>query len=334
MHYAPPPGAMNGPDQTSDTATRNASRQSRKNRRNRGGDGDSRAGRSSRTPPQSQSQAPVPVPPSAKSSSKHQSKLKKLITKSFVKPHHALSAAPSGSMTSSEQDPLLLSGGVINVNNNNNNTSRNKTSSYKSSPNRIITNYPSPLQSLESPSFVSMDSGSVFTNTSLTGTIGSGSARHKQQPYNNRRQQQWQQQPPAQPIKNENNNNDDNNNYDDDDDERFAYETQEERQLRISQAQQDIRNQLEFTLMHCVVAMIVYISISICCFSLFLEKKWSVLTSTYFAVVTFTTIGYGDVVVRRKKTHTQWKHLFCFVCLFTVVSCSQPPLTPVLLACS
>jgi len=59
-------------------------------------------------------------------------------------------------------------------------------------------------------------------------------------------------------------------------------------------AQNDIRSMSEYALWHCVVAIIVYVGVSVGVFSFWLED-WSVVDSIYFSVVTFTTIGYGDL---------------------------------------
>ena len=45
--------------------------------------------------------------------------------------------------------------------------------------------------------------------------------------------------------------------------------------------------------MDCLCAFLVYLSISVIAHS-FVFERWSVIDSIYFAVVTFTTIGYGD----------------------------------------
>jgi potassium channel subfamily K, other eukaryote len=49
----------------------------------------------------------------------------------------------------------------------------------------------------------------------------------------------------------------------------------------------------DFSLLDCFLALAVYLLISIIAFS-FVFERWTIIDSMYFAVVTFTTIGYGD----------------------------------------
>jgi len=44
----------------------------------------------------------------------------------------------------------------------------------------------------------------------------------------------------------------------------------------------------------CIVAILIYLTIGAIAYSLMLEK-WSIIDSLYFSVVTFTTVGYGDL---------------------------------------
>lgn len=73
-------------------------------------------------------------------------------------------------------------------------------------------------------------------------------------------------------------------------------DTPQERALRIQKAQDEIRAQMSFPLWICILAIGIYIILSVICFSFVLEKHWTLIDSSYFAVVTFTTIGYGDMV--------------------------------------
>jgi potassium channel subfamily K, other eukaryote len=50
----------------------------------------------------------------------------------------------------------------------------------------------------------------------------------------------------------------------------------------------------DFTVRDCFVALAVYLSISIVAYS-FVFEHWSIIDSMYFACVSFTTIGYGDL---------------------------------------
>ncbi|CAB9507935.1 Two pore potassium channel [Seminavis robusta] len=89
----------------------------------------------------------------------------------------------------------------------------------------------------------------------------------------------------------------DNNNTWEEPSQRF-YDTMTptERQERREQVQKEIQAQMSFSLWHCVLAIVLYVVMSVVFFSLILEKEWTLLEAAYFAVVTFTTIGYGDFV--------------------------------------
>lgn len=60
-------------------------------------------------------------------------------------------------------------------------------------------------------------------------------------------------------------------------------------------AQEWIRNGVEFNLWQCLLAITFYIGVAIFAFS-FVLAEWTLIDSIYFAIVTFTTIGYGDLV--------------------------------------
>ena len=45
----------------------------------------------------------------------------------------------------------------------------------------------------------------------------------------------------------------------------------------------------------CLLAIGMYLIFSICIFSFILEPSWTIIDSCYFAVATFTTLGYGDL---------------------------------------
>lgn len=67
----------------------------------------------------------------------------------------------------------------------------------------------------------------------------------------------------------------------------------DERERQRRQALEWIRKGVEFNLMQCIVAVLLYIVIAIGAFS-FVFHEWTIIDSAYFAIVTFTTIGYGE----------------------------------------
>lgn len=62
----------------------------------------------------------------------------------------------------------------------------------------------------------------------------------------------------------------------------------------VKEAQDKIRNMMDFSIWHCLFAIALYVAVSVLCFSYWLET-WSIVDSAYFSIVTFTTIGYGDL---------------------------------------
>jgi potassium channel subfamily K len=69
----------------------------------------------------------------------------------------------------------------------------------------------------------------------------------------------------------------------------------ERKNLHGREMKKEIRSGLEFSLLHCLMAIVVYLGVAALAYSLVFEQ-WSVIDSIYFATVTFTTIGYGDLV--------------------------------------
>jgi len=69
----------------------------------------------------------------------------------------------------------------------------------------------------------------------------------------------------------------------------------EVRRSKRARAQEDIRRHMEFSLTQCLFAIAAYMAAAVIAFS-FLFENWSVIDSIYFSVVTFTTVGFGDLV--------------------------------------
>jgi potassium channel subfamily K len=64
--------------------------------------------------------------------------------------------------------------------------------------------------------------------------------------------------------------------------------------LHEHEMKQEIRSRLDLSLTHCLVAIFAYLGVAVLAYSLVFEK-WPIVDSIYFATVTFTTIGYGDL---------------------------------------
>jgi hypothetical protein len=72
-------------------------------------------------------------------------------------------------------------------------------------------------------------------------------------------------------------------------------ETLEQRKsLYEQEMKEEIRSGVEFSLAHCIMAIAVYMGVAVLAFS-FVFENWPIVDSIYFATVTFTTIGYGDL---------------------------------------
>jgi len=54
---------------------------------------------------------------------------------------------------------------------------------------------------------------------------------------------------------------------------------------------------LESTILACIVAIALYFFIGMLAFPLWLEPSWTLVDAVYFSMVSLTTVGYGDVVV-------------------------------------
>jgi len=79
------------------------------------------------------------------------------------------------------------------------------------------------------------------------------------------------------------------------DDEETRESVQMRRTRHKKEIEDDFRSALEFSLAHCLLAIAAYLGIAVLAFS-FLIEHWTIIDSCYFAVVSFTTIGYGDIL--------------------------------------
>ena len=66
------------------------------------------------------------------------------------------------------------------------------------------------------------------------------------------------------------------------------------RKDRIQRKIEEIRSGTEFRLWHGLVCIAIYLSLSVAFYNHILEPDWTMLDSMYFAIVTVTTVGYGD----------------------------------------
>jgi hypothetical protein len=79
---------------------------------------------------------------------------------------------------------------------------------------------------------------------------------------------------------------------------------------------QEIRSGISFSLTQCLSAIGAYLIVTIGCYHFVLEPEWTLLDSCYFAVTTFTTVGYGDEI---PTTHASM--IFTSVYALTGVAC-------------
>jgi hypothetical protein len=76
-----------------------------------------------------------------------------------------------------------------------------------------------------------------------------------------------------------------------------------------------IRGDMSFTATQCVCAILLYQAFSILVYTFVLEPEWSMIDSLYFSVVTFTTVGYGDITPSSEASKL-------FTCVFALVGVS------------
>ena len=69
---------------------------------------------------------------------------------------------------------------------------------------------------------------------------------------------------------------------------------------------------LTFSTQQCLTAILLYMVVSVCVFTFVLEPHWTIVDSCYFAISTFTTLGYGNVT----PTHTG---SVIFTCIYALL---------------
>ena len=68
-----------------------------------------------------------------------------------------------------------------------------------------------------------------------------------------------------------------------------------ERRQRLKQEKnEEIQHAMEFSVCNCILAIMLYLAVSVVAYSFILEN-WSIIDSLYFSIVTFSTVGYGDL---------------------------------------
>ena len=93
-------------------------------------------------------------------------------------------------------------------------------------------------------------------------------------------------------------------------------QSSDDRKSLVQERISEIRAGMEFSLSHGLAAILIYLALAIVCYNFIFEPEWSIIDSCYFAVTTFTTVGYGDEV---PTTETS----MIFTCLYalTGVAC-------------
>lgn len=64
----------------------------------------------------------------------------------------------------------------------------------------------------------------------------------------------------------------------------------------VQEAMSEIRDGMEIRLAHCLIAIGMYLLLAILGYPTFFQPEWTMIDACYFAVTTFTTVGYGDLV--------------------------------------
>jgi hypothetical protein len=82
----------------------------------------------------------------------------------------------------------------------------------------------------------------------------------------------------------------------------LSYHSQKSlRQAMVNEFQEG----LHFSIPFCLMTIVIYLALAVAMYSCVLEPTWTVIDSCYFAVVTFTTTGYGDLVVSNEQRPIQ-----------------------------
>jgi hypothetical protein len=80
--------------------------------------------------------------------------------------------------------------------------------------------------------------------------------------------------------------------HDDDDDDKNRKKPPIRSRSRLRRrAFEEFQSGMNFTIRQCLMAIAIYLMVSIVIFSFVLEPQWTIIDSCYFAVSTFTTVG-------------------------------------------
>jgi hypothetical protein len=84
----------------------------------------------------------------------------------------------------------------------------------------------------------------------------------------------------------------------------------------VEEAMGEIRSGMEFSSTYCLIAIFIYLILAIICYHTTFQPEWTIIDACYFAVTTFTTVGYGDLTPTTEAS-------MMFTCLYalTGVAC-------------
>lgn len=83
---------------------------------------------------------------------------------------------------------------------------------------------------------------------------------------------------------------------DNDDDVKGGEKNNNDRASMVQDAMGDIRSGMEIKVTTCLIAILIYLLAAIGGYHYVWQPEWTMIDACYFAVTTFTTVGYGDLV--------------------------------------